>query len=487
MMRLWLSRLCLIGAIWFTAVFIFTAVLSITYPYPLEWMEGQSIDVIARVVAGQSIYVEPSIEYVPFIYPPLYFHVAAALSHVAGVGFVAARLVSFLAALGIGAIIYCWVRKEQGARVSALVASGLFYATYELSARWFDVGRIDSLYVFLLLAALYIFFHYQHVAASVAAGLLFTLAFLTKQNTLIAVLPALLAGLWLVRAHAARTIAVFALSSLLICYMYNEATDGWFRFYLFTLPSAHRIDTDYLFGFWWGDLLKNLTPLILLCLMGWWHIYRRDPKLAFFYLALAAGLIAAAYAGRLHRYGWSNVLIPAHALLALAGGLALARLSGPRLLGGLLLAFWQMASLLYNPLGNIPNEDARHMGDAFVARVAQLPGEVFMPEIQFVPSYAGKKSFAYGLAAIDVMQSSITERDYVKAKLRNELADAVRAQRFGAVVTSLLLPVPELQVYYAPAETIGFPRKFVSGFVSDREMKIYLPIDKTHSIYNQLP
>lgn len=485
--RTLLHWLCAAGACWFTGAFIFVAAFSITYPYPLEWMEGQSIDVIARVVAGKSLYVEPSIDYVPFIYPPLYFYVAGALAELIGVDFTAARLVSFFSALGTGILIYCWVYKESGGKKAARIAAGLFYATYELSARWFDVGRIDSLYLFLLMSGLFIFFYYRDTGASILSGLLFTAAFFTKQNTLIAIAPLLFLGLFMWRRHTLITILTFAITSAAILYFYNRATDGWLNFYLFTLPAGHRIDRDFILGFWWGDLITKLWPLLPVILLGWWDMFCRNRKRAIMYLALAAGLVAAAYAGRLHRYGWTNVLMPMHVLLALATGIALSRWDDWRKILCLALVLVQMGLLFYNPLRNIPDEEAVAQGDAFVARMKALNGEVFTPEIQFIPTRAGKASFAYGLAAIDVLQSSFTDRVYVKDKLKSEMLAAITSQRFGAVITSGLIPPPMLAYYYRPVESIAFPRKFVSGFVSEREMQVYLPIDKSRPINNQLP
>ena len=44
----------------------------IDYPYDLEWMEGGMLAHGARVAAGEPLYVLPSADFIPFIYPPLY-------------------------------------------------------------------------------------------------------------------------------------------------------------------------------------------------------------------------------------------------------------------------------------------------------------------------------------------------------------------------------------------------------------------------------
>lgn len=478
----WLLPLSACFSGWFIACFFFIALLSIGYPYQLEWMEGQVMDVVARVMSDQSIYVEPSLEYTPFIYAPLYFYVTAFMSSLVGLDFFAGRLVSLLSITGVGLILFHWVRKEAGGWSTAWLAVGLFFATYQLSSRWFDVARIDSLYLFLLAAACFTFFYSQRAWCSVAAGLLFSLAFFTKQNTLIAVLPLLVAALYYRPRPSLITIFTFVIVTGVTIIAYNEATDGWFNFYMFHLPAAHRIEPRYIWGFWAGDLFKPLWPLILISLIGWGSIFCRDRKKAWLYLALAAGLVAAAYAGRLHRYGWTNVLLPAHFILALAGALAISHWhqhgEHKKLLAGLALVLIQLGLLFYNPMPEIPSKEAREQGDEFVKKLAMIEGEIFMPEIQFISTKAGKQSYGYGLAAIDVLQSDITERKYVKHVLRYDLQHALRDQRFGAIITSGLIRLNGLNDHYHEADRIAYPKRMLSGYQSRRSFKIYLPIDK---------
>jgi hypothetical protein len=49
-------------------------------------VRGTSVDLVRRILSGQSIYVAPSIDFIPHLYAPLYFYVAAALSRILGVG-----------------------------------------------------------------------------------------------------------------------------------------------------------------------------------------------------------------------------------------------------------------------------------------------------------------------------------------------------------------------------------------------------------------
>ncbi|MDX2072937.1 MAG: glycosyltransferase family 39 protein [Alphaproteobacteria bacterium] len=470
-----LGVLCTLGAAWYILCFVAVALLSMNYPYFLEWMEGHVMDIVMRVREGLPIYVPPSIDYIPFIYPPLYYYVSALFSLLFGPDFFAARLVSFLSIMGVGALLFAWVRKEGGDKKTALIGTGLFFATYEFSSRWFDVARIDSLYLLLTMAALFCLVHGKGTASACWAGGLCTLAFYTKQNAALVVAPLLLLLLWEQRGRALHTIAIFAVTSFAVYWMYNTANEGWFKYYLFELPASHRVDRNFILGFWRDDLLKPLWPLLLLAAIGIIDIWRSDRVRALRYLALAAGMVGAAYSGRLHRYGWSNVLMPAHLMLALAAALTLMHWKYKWI--AQLLVIVQFGLLYYPPARNIPGDEARAQGDAFIDRIAQIEGEVLMPEIQFIQRHAGKESFAYGVAAVDVLQSRDPGHYQFRRELRKEMADAIAQQRYGAIITSRLIRLPGLDQYYVMKEYIDFPQKFVSGYVSGRPYRIYVPRD----------
>jgi hypothetical protein len=119
------------GAISFILTYIIIALLRLQYPYELEWMEGGMVDHVLRVLSGQRLYVRPSLEFVPFIYPPLFAYLSAMVALVTGIGFEALRLVSFVSSLGAFLLIFLIVRRESGNKFAALLSTGLFAATSE--------------------------------------------------------------------------------------------------------------------------------------------------------------------------------------------------------------------------------------------------------------------------------------------------------------------------------------------------------------------
>lgn len=462
---------CLLFSTFFLFNFLFVALSSITYPFHLEWMEGQTIDVIARIIAGKPLYVEPTLEYVPFIYTPLYYYASAFVAMFTGIDFFAARFVSLASALGIGALIYAWMRKEGSSRTIAISTCGIFYATYPLSGRWLDIGRTDSLYMVLLLGGLYVLFHYRSSLSTWLAALLLVLAFFTKQSALIAGLP-LLYALIIVNPtqvwHCTLRIAGMALVGLAAANGYSE---GWFSYYVFQVPAGHSIDSRYIAGFWTRDMLYKLPILVGLALIGLGLIWQKDRKRALLYGALVFGLIMSAYMARIHSGGWQNVLIPMHLALTLLSGMALVHVNARSVATGnnqhflivLLLLATQLSMLVYNPTPLIPTAEDKETGEKFVERVGQIEGDVFIPELQFVQTRAGKTSYAFGMAAHDVIRAKL-RRDIVGKTLADDVRNALQTRKFGAVVPGKFIRLEEREGYYTRGVNIPYPRMVTGGF-----------------------
>ncbi len=151
-----LKYAALLGAVIYVVMFIAVALLRIGYPYELDWMEGMGVDHVQRILDGKSLYVPPSIDFVPSIYTPLYYYTAALPAAILGNGPVPLRLVTIAATLGCLALIFSFVRRETGSRYAAMIAAGLFAGTYYLCESRFDVARVDMLFVFFLLCAVWL-------------------------------------------------------------------------------------------------------------------------------------------------------------------------------------------------------------------------------------------------------------------------------------------------------------------------------------------
>src|SRR5438132_2218404 len=100
------------------------AIKRLSYPFDLEWMEGGGVAHVQRVLDGRGLYPRPSLDFVPFIYTPLYWYVSAAAAWVLGTGYAPLRLVSLASSLGCFALVFTLVRRETGATWTGILAAG---------------------------------------------------------------------------------------------------------------------------------------------------------------------------------------------------------------------------------------------------------------------------------------------------------------------------------------------------------------------------
>lgn len=438
-------------SLFYLAEYLFLALARMGYPFELEWIEGAMVDSVRRLLAGQPLYVEPSPEFAPFIYTPLYFWLAAVLSRVLGIGFLPLRLLSFIASLGCFWFIYRIVWDETRDRLAGLTAAGSFAAMYRIGGAWLDIARIDSLFLFFVLAFVYVLHRARDARGAAAAGILLFLAFWTKQAALLIAAPVLLVSLVLDPKKG--TWCLLTGGSLLAVAIVGSdmASHGWFRYYVFSVPATHHLLSRVYLGFWINDLLR---PLPILCVLVGYHLARpweRPWTDRARFLALAVGMVGSSYLLRLHPGGYNNVLLPAYAGLAVGSGLALSAVlkwreeraaSGGRpwvVMGALLLCLVQYGLLFYPFWRQVPTQADRAEGERVLEQIRKLPGDVYLPYTGNLPVLAGKRTFIHMGTLADIVIKGA--RTPVREKLIRDLAAEIRARRFSAIIT----PGPDLR------------------------------------------
>ena len=410
-------------------MYLVLALLRISYPFELEWMEGSMVDHVQRILDGKSLYVAPSISFVPFAYPPLYFYISAGLAKLTGIGFLPLRLISLFSSLGALALIALLVKKETHAWRYGLLAAGVFAATYRACGAWLDIGRVDSLLVLLLLGAVYLLRFHSTRSGAAISGLLLALAALTKQTALLTAGPLFL-YLLLVR----RDLLLWALLPFLAvaggsAVALNAASDGWFRYYVFEQPAHHSLMGFSLFYFVAHDLGARMGVAVVAAVVG----YRewRDRKARMFYGMVILGLFLASLLPRIKAGGYNNDLIPVFAGLSIMLGLMSARLAGRRAALVYGAAGVQLAMLIYNPLHCLPTAEDRQAGQTFYAKVAAEPGDVLLFSHGFASALAGKNTAANYIAVTDVLSAGNSR---ACSALVKDFRGAVESRRYSAII-----------------------------------------------------
>ncbi len=417
-----LAGLAAIGA------YLFVALSRLDYPFAVQPLEGNSLVEVHRILAGQSLYPAPTAKYVPDGYTPLYFYAAAGAARVLGVTYLPLRLVSVLSSLVCFALLARLVQRETGSLAAGTGAAGVFAATYFATDTWFDVGRVDSLFLALSIGGLYAVRWMRGTRGAVAAGLLLAAAALTKQTGLaegVAVFAVLSFGprRRLAWTAAAVEFAVFGLSTVAL----RLGSGGWYTYYVFKQMSEHALDLSN-FG-WFGSLTLTAMGLVVVAALV---AARRVPVEL---LAACAALVVEGLATLVHSGGAPNDVLPAYLAVALLAGLALGSDStrwGATAACGLVLAQVVFLLATAHPLRAIPTSADRAAGERLVAGMRALGGDVVFPGDPAMSLQAGMTPAAHPAAVYDVLRA--TDEAGIRS-YRDSAEEAVVTRQFSGFVS----------------------------------------------------
>ncbi len=467
-------RLLLALCLLVPATVIALCVIRIGWPFELEWMEGASLLQMQRILQGQALYVPPSVDFTPLIYPPLYFDLAARLSTLTGGGFLPLRLLSLVSFLACLVLVFGLVFRHTKDRFWSLVSLALFSACFEIGGAWFDLARVDMLQLAFLLGAWWLLEAGNEESRGawrfdLPAAFLLLAAFLAKQSSLLTVLAlaawvlAFRKGVFGRGLMPAIAMGGITVSSLAL----NLISKGWFSYYIFELPARHAVEWSMLTDFWRFDLLAPLPFVFCAWILGLLLGLRgRNRSRGLWLLCLSLALIAPSWSARLHSGGYNNVLLPAYAFLAVVFGRVLCDLLEPRaedageafrmlpgeeedrlrhtaLYGICLLQFVLLA---FNPLDHLPSKEDRRAGEALLEELRAVDGDAWLPSHPWMAVEAGGPPMAHKMALLDVLRSGDTEQ---KRRLENEIRESLTNRRWELVITDRRWYPSELERHYS--------------------------------------
>ena len=391
---------------------------------------------VQRIARGQSIYPAPSVRFIPYMYPPLYYYVSAAVAKFTGMGLPALRLTSILSTLGGFGMIYLTVWREVRRVLPALAAAGLYAGCYQVCDAWFDLGRLDSFFVLTILIALYCTRHLHPAIAAIA----WTLAFFTKQS----ILPAAFVILCYNFPNRKRTL--LGLSTLAVavggCYLWlQHATQGWYSFYVFTVPKACSwLLLRSALEFWPLDIFRpfGLAFAIMLSAFFFTKPSLQSPATRFYISTLV--FFPLFWLVRSHAGSSANALMPVYALAAILFGISFARLYDilklqrgkawrfaiPCLLG---MCFMQISAGIANPGRFRTNPQQAALIESEIRAIRAQPGEVYVMEHPYYGVLAGKQPYSDWAVLDETMPANAA----VSEQLRTEM-DALLKQGFFSAI-----------------------------------------------------
>lgn len=504
--------------VWQIALLVWAVAARFAYPYDLEWMEGGVLHGAARIASGDGIYGAPSVDYISFLYTPLYPGLLAVLGSVFGLSYQLGRLISILSLVGLAAVALgnavAWSPRWRGAALAGTVLGlGLFAAAYPMMEGWYDLVRGDTLFLLLATGGLVGVSRWARSGEGIVghrrialAGALLGLSFFAKQT---GVLYALAAGPIILVANWRRAptfVAAVALVGLGGAALLQRTTGGWFWTYVYEIHHAHDWNKDRFYKSF--DLILTHFPLatallvvgvvvVLVtaivrrrlpgparALLLWTYVYAVSTVVgaigwgtefahynafmpAFLHGAMACGLVLPAIlscltapAGDEHTSGLPR-LAPATPRARRHRHLpAIAHAITAVVAIGLGVQLYQAR---WSPRPFIPTARDRAAGDELIRTIRALPGRVWVPSHPWYAHLAGKPMYVHRMGVKDV-----TAR---KPRPIRGLEEALRGHEFDAIVfdnRDLFLEVPSIQHYYRPDDRVGNnarPRLFTGAKV----------------------
>jgi len=445
----------------FIVLVLFIVSSRLFYPYQLEWMEGAGLVQVSRILAGKTLYVPPSVDFVPLIYPPLYFYFSALVAEVIGLGFGALRLVSFLSSVLCAAIIFLAVKEKTNSRFAAVLGAGSFASTFMLTGQWLDIARTDMLAAGLSMLGIFLARETEeNIVATFCSGIVFALAFLTKQSALIVGLAAVAYYLLFNRRRAVALMLSFGLSLFILYGIFWLNSAGWINYYLFTIPAAHAFDISL--GRIFSVLLSQFGSVPIFLVVGLLPMLVTPGRLLQdgpyrYYAALAGALIVTGIVGRLNAFSGSNVYVSSYLGIALLIGLETGWLiqfaKQTNLHPILILVEWIFLSAQFAILSpayfqtkTIPTQQDRAAGDALVDKIRSYQGDVLLLDNNYLALYASKKPYFNEMPMSEISgQGNLYPMPQWKG-LEPQIKDLIHAPGTAAIMVDFALPIKSMIV-----------------------------------------
>ena len=273
-----------------------TMAVRTTGPLVHDRLGGCIVDHAIRIRQGLSIYAEPDDRFVPIVYTPLYYVLAAGVMSIVGEGVFACRLTSALLVAGCVAIAMALVRlTARGAW--PLLALPIAAAGYSVCFFFYDAPRTDPLSSLMVLLAIWSAARFSGLRSAVALGVLLSLAYFSKQSSL-AFSAVFLLGLMLLDYRRALLAGVvFGAGTAAAIGLMNWLTDGWFWTYCVFLTTQHEMPLERaLSGLqqdWGTELLIPVLSCVLVALALARSRRRGEPERRMFVVLLGTLAIAA--------------------------------------------------------------------------------------------------------------------------------------------------------------------------------------------------
>jgi len=380
-------NICFIFYLWFN---------HIGFPLNLDLMEGTIWQEFQRAASFQAIYPQPTPDYVPMAYNPLYYFLAVPFSWIFGVNLFTLRFVAILGMAGSGVVLYLVVRTKTDSVWWGIAAAGLFASAYRLMDAYLDTAHSDSWLLFSALLGSYLIDRNRSRKWNLIGIVMLVAAFWFKQHGALFAVGGLLYLTW--REGAKRSALYWGVALLLGPVLYIFAGPlmfgPYFHYFTWEIPrkwSSLGLDTLRRFlGFIiiFYPILALTSGLTVLAKalkdskkLTIWHIQ--------FVFALLTGFMASLDADSSY-----NVFIPMGTWFILLGSIGLWEFTRSnevlrKFNIHLFSLFVSLAFFLYNPTTVLVSSRAGASYAEFINVLNKLDAPVYAPSLgQLQKDYA---------------------------------------------------------------------------------------------------
>jgi hypothetical protein len=485
----------IVASVLFAAMYFVTAIPRVLYPYDLDFLEDSVLMQSLRIAHHQPVYIPPNADFNPHVYMPLYFWLGGMLFMLGGPSLLLLRLLSLAATLGTTIMVFWVAKRESGLNWIAISCAGLFLGGYGISGFWYELARVDSLFVtFTFLGVALAVYAKASNRGLVLSALFLALATFTKQTgSVVGVCIAVYLFLTIGR-RARWFMDTFGGLVVIPLFGLNVITHGWFFYHIFHIGSADPIEfsrlVDYLKDKIFGIMSALTLMAIVTGLLGMrragFGILREQP----WFIGIGIAVLVSGM-GRIRVGGNLNNLMPAYAFLCLSPAILAGESTHHKFFNDsenkkifpgwhnwliTALILWQFALGRYSPSSHIPTAGARQSADRFIQRIASIQGPVFVMMHPYYNLLAGKDPSTQ-IATLWYV------RDRGALPLPDDLIDRIKNRYYAAIVSDeSYFEVPQdlhelITTYYFPAETLDSNRSPATNTgVAVRPRIIYLPI-----------
>jgi hypothetical protein len=455
----------------------------IHYPYELEWMEGGMLHQVLRVLQGEPLYGQPSLDFVPALYMPLYYYISALSALIFGENLFALRVVSVVASVATHALVFLIARRVTGSLLTAVLAV-LFYALmFRHTGFWFDIARVDSLWTLLLAGALYCLLLCKDAPTNkniLLLALISVMAFFTKQATMFLFPFVAITFLYWLNWRLLLRFVLFCILMAVPLFAFYEIFSGkQFFFYTMQMASSHGVT---FFG------MRRFFDIVIFAVPAFWlaSIYfcvhvGKSIRERMGWISLVTGFIFLSGLSRSYAGAFYNVLMPLYFCLAITAATGFSWLVERSqtswissafallLLAGLSRDFLRYR---FEPVTQIPTAESRAATEELVKRIALLNGNVCVASHGYLAWLAGKQFCAHNTQVTDLVTGSDPElaqalRDDARQKILSGYYQVIVLDREKELL-DLGLQLADIPYTVTPIEYLHGPMQFPVNGVSPK-------------------